>query len=150
IGYYQWRVTGSPFRMPYQIERQTYAVAPYMIWQPVRPEPQYHHPVMRKMFVEEEMYGRSVSTFLTGVMLQLYLGWSFFLGPALVFPLLMLVFTVPGNFSLRKVQRATRAILCVLLVCVAGSMLINFYSPHYSAPATALFLAVVLLSMRQL
>ena len=41
LGYYLWRVTGSPVRMPYQIERQTYAIAPYMIWQQVRPEPVY-------------------------------------------------------------------------------------------------------------
>ena len=54
LGYYLWRVTGSPVRMPYQIERQTYGVAPYMLWQPVRPEPDYNNAVMRKMYVEEE------------------------------------------------------------------------------------------------
>jgi hypothetical protein len=29
--YYYWRVTGSPFRMPYQVDRSTYAVAPYFM-----------------------------------------------------------------------------------------------------------------------
>ena len=33
MGYYFWRVTGDPFVMPYQVNRQTYAVAPYFIWQ---------------------------------------------------------------------------------------------------------------------
>ncbi len=30
MGYYLWRVTGSPFRMPYQIERQMYGTAPLL------------------------------------------------------------------------------------------------------------------------
>src|SRR5260370_14113541 len=31
MGYYFFRVTGNPFRMPYQIEMETYAVSPYML-----------------------------------------------------------------------------------------------------------------------
>jgi len=41
MGFYFWRVTGSPFRMPYSVERQTYAIAPYFLWQPLRPRPVY-------------------------------------------------------------------------------------------------------------
>ena len=35
MGYYFWRVTGDPLLMPYQVDRQTYAMAPYFIWQHV-------------------------------------------------------------------------------------------------------------------
>ena len=54
MGYYFWRVTGSPFRMPYQVEREAYAVAPYFLWQSPRPIPKYHHEVLGKMFVDAE------------------------------------------------------------------------------------------------
>jgi len=42
MGYYYLRVTGSPFRMTYQVNRGTYATAPYFLWQSPRPEPEYH------------------------------------------------------------------------------------------------------------
>jgi hypothetical protein len=47
MGYYYWRVTGSPFRMTYQVNRETYATAPYFLWESPRPEPAYRHEVMR-------------------------------------------------------------------------------------------------------
>src|SRR5713226_680429 len=49
-GYYYWRVTGSPCRMTYQVNRATYATAPYFLWQSPRPEPAYHHAVMRDFY----------------------------------------------------------------------------------------------------
>lgn len=150
MGYYFWRVTGSPFRMPYQVERQTYAVAPYMIWQHIRPEPVYNHSVMRKMFVEEELYGLRAFRSPVGLLVRAYLAWSFFLGPALTLPLLMLAVTLPRGFSLRQMDRASLTLLVVLGVSATGSVLVNFYSVHYSAPATGLFIAVVLMAMRQM
>ena len=43
MGYYYWRVTGTPFRMTYQVNRDTYATAPYFLWQSPKPEPAYNH-----------------------------------------------------------------------------------------------------------
>jgi hypothetical protein len=149
-GYYFWRVTGNPFLMPYQIERRTYAIAPYMIWQPVRPEPFYRHAAMRKMFVEEEMLGLNSLRSPIGLLLRAYLVWSFFLGPILTLPLVMLVLTLPSDFSLRKIDRSTAVLLSILGVFIVGSLLVNFYSPHYSAPATALIMAIILLSIQRL
>jgi len=149
MGYYLWRVTGSPVRMPYQIERQEYAVAPYMIWQKVRPEPVYRHPAMRKMYVEEELLGYKASRTLPGVVLKLYYGWNFFFGPALTLPFLLLVFVLPRDFSIRGISTPTRFFLSLLLICTLGWTVESFYSPHYSAPATGVFLALVLLAMRQ-
>jgi hypothetical protein len=150
MGYYFWRVTGNPLRMPYQVERQTYAVAPYMIWQHVRPEPVYNHEVMRKMFVEEELYGLKVFRSPLGLLLRGYLAWSFFWGPALALPLIMLPLTLAQDFSVRRMERSTLFLLAAMGVSAGGSVLVNFYSAHYSAPATGLFVAAVLLSMRPL
>ncbi len=44
-GYYYYRVTGSPFRMTYEVNREAYAAAPYFRWQapfPGRLPPQGH------------------------------------------------------------------------------------------------------------
>jgi len=150
MGYYLWRVTGSPVRMPYQIERQEYAVAPYMIWQPVRPEPAYRNPVMRKMYVEEELVGYRVFRSFPGFLLKLYIGWTFFHGPVLTFPLLMLLVTLPRDFSWRDVNSSNRILLFVFTACVAGWTLETFYNPHYSAPATGLILLLVLIAMCRL
>ncbi|MBV9624336.1 MAG: hypothetical protein JOZ14_10185 [Acidobacteria bacterium] len=149
-GYYLWRVTGNPFRIPYQIERQTYAVAPYMIWQPVRPEPTYHHAAMRKMFVEEETLGMKVFRSPLGLLLRAYLAWAFFLGPALSLPIVLLAIALPRGFSLRRISGRTARLTILLATSALGSVLVNFYSPHYSAPVTALVLALVLICLRAL
>jgi hypothetical protein len=150
-GYYLWRVTGSPVRMPYQIERQTYAVAPYMIWQKIRPEPVYHHADMRRMFVEEEPLGLKAFRSLIGVPLRAYLAWSFFLGPVLTLPFLMLALTSPSDTSFRKIGNSrSLTLFFILAVFIVGTLLVNFYSEHYSAPATGLVLLLLVLSLRRL
>ena len=149
-GYYLWRVTGSPVRMPYQIERQTYAIAPYMIWQKVRPEPVYHHAAMRKMFVEEEMLGLSTFRSAIGLPFRAFLAWSFFLGPVLALPFLMLAVTSPRDTSFGSLGPNVLTLLFILSVFAAGTLLVNFYSPHYSAPATGLVVLLLMLSLRQL
>jgi len=150
LGYYLWRVTGSPFRMPYQIERETYAVAPYMLWQHERPEPVYRHTVMRKMYVEEELVGYRFFRSFPGFLMKVYIGWCFFLGPALTVPLLMLAFSLPRGFSWHDINRPTWILLSVFFASAIGWFLETFYNPHYSAPATGLILLCVLLSIRAL
>ena len=150
MGYYQWRVTGSPFRMPYQIERETYAVAPYMLWQHVRPEPMYHHAVIKKMYAEEDLAGFQTSRSLVGLITKGVVAWIFFLGPVLTLPGLTLVFALPRDFSFRHVDRSTAFLLLVFSSLAVGSALETYYSPHYSAPATGLILVLLLLAIRQL
>lgn len=150
LGYYLWRVTGSPTRMPYQIERATYGVAPYMLWQKVRPEPVYHNAVMRKMYAGEEVEGYKVFDSFIGFLLKLYVAWGFFLGPALTLPLLMLIFTLPKNFAMRDIDSSTFQLIFVFAIAAVAWATETFYNPHYSAPATGLILLLVLLAARQL
>ena len=67
-GYYYWRVTGSPFRMTYAVNRETYAVAPYFLFFSKRAVPEYHHAVMRDYYAGWEVSqfdeGRTVFGFL--------------------------------------------------------------------------------------
>jgi hypothetical protein len=150
LGYYLYRVTGTPFKMPYQIERETYAVVPYMIWQPVRLKPIYHHAVMEKMYADQDLSHYKLFLSPVGFLVKGIVGWDFYLGPAFTLPLLMLAFSLPRNFSLRKIDPATLAMIFVLGGLVVGSALETYYNPHYSAPATGLVLALLLLATRQL
>jgi hypothetical protein len=149
MGYYFWRVTGNPFRMPYQIEQETYAAAPYMIWQPVRAEPVYRYEVLRKMYIGEALEHYYISRSLTGVLLKIYVAWRFFFGAALTLPLLMLAIALPPNLSWRSIESRTVWLLLALGTVLAGSAVSTFYNPHYSAPATGLFLALILIAMQQ-
>ena len=94
MGYYFWRVTGSPVRMPYEVNRGTYATAPIFLWQPSRPEPAYHHPLMREFYkrfeqVAYEEETRTVGGFIVTKVAFAIAFFSFYLGPALFLPLLM-------------------------------------------------------------
>jgi hypothetical protein len=150
MGYYFWRVTGSAVRMPYQIERQTYGVAPYMLWQHIRPEPVYNNVMMRKMYVQEELKGYQAFRSFPGLLLKILFGWSFFFGVALSVPFILLILALPPDISLRDVANDTSVLLVVLAVSTLGWLGETFYNPHYSAPVTGVILALVLLALRQI
>jgi hypothetical protein len=149
LGYYFWRVTGSPFRMPYQVVRDNYLVAPYMIWQPIRPEPAYHHEILRKMYTGEALGNYYISRSLTGILLKIYIAWRFYFGAVLVLPLVMLPLALPPNLSLRTIKPRTLSLLFVFAAVVTGVILSTFYNPHYSAPATGLIVALLMIALQQ-
>jgi hypothetical protein len=144
-GYYYARVTGSAFRMTYQVNRETYATAPYFLWQQPRPEPAYHHKVMRDFYRWELSQFEENRTF-TGALRRtrdkLAGMWLFYLGPALSLPLLAF------PWILR--DRRMRFPLMALAVFVAGLVPQTWTLPHYFAPATALLYLVLLQCMRHL
>jgi hypothetical protein len=147
-GYYFWRVTGNPFRMPYQIEREAYGVAPYLLWQHLRPEPAYRHEALRKMYVDEEMI--SYRTFRTpvGVGLKAYIVWRFFLGPLFTLPFVALLFTLPYGFSWSQISRTTIFLLITLGSVAIGVLSESFYvGAHYSSPVTGLILALIVIAL---
>jgi hypothetical protein len=68
--------------------------------------------------------------------------WTFYVGAALSIPLLFL--------SCVARDRRTLLLVCLVAVCLAGSALVLFYIPHYSAPMTSALLAIILQGMRHL
>src|SRR5262249_10308551 len=50
MAYYTYRAFGSPLTLPYTINRNTYAMAPYFVWQSQRPDPGYRHEAMRHFY----------------------------------------------------------------------------------------------------
>jgi hypothetical protein len=148
ISYYCWRVTGNPFELPYQVERQQYAVAPYMLWQPLRPEPVYHTDVVRRLYAHDEIWAYETCRTLMGAIAKLIRTWKFYLGPALTLPFLTLTLVLPFGFSWGQIRKKTRFLIVSLGITLSGLETETFYSPHYLSPSAAVILALVLLAMR--
>jgi len=146
LGYYDYRAFGSPATLPYTVDRATYAVAPYYVWQSERPDPGYRHPSMRRFYYESELADfKKVQTptgFAGHLLLKVFLNFLFFAGFALLPPLLMM----------RRVLLDSRVRFLVLCVAVlaAGMSIQIFFLPHYVAPFTAAFYAIGLQGMRHL
>ena len=144
-GYYYYRVTGSPFRMTYQINRGEYSQAPYFLWQEPRPEPVYHHPVMRE-FYQREFHvfqeSRTLPGFLRDLGQKIWSSWKFYLGSVFTLPLLLL----PWTFR----DHRMRFPLLAGALFLVGTMVETWTSPHYLAAATGLLYLVLMQCMRHL
>lgn len=150
LGYYFWRVTGSPFDMPYQVERQKYGVSPYMVWQGLRADPEYQHNVFRARYIQGEIDAYHTLRSPAGVAMKTFWAWEFYLGPLLTLPLIGMLVTLPRGFSWKDVSPNVRFLLFESVVFAIGLPLEIFYSPHYSSPATGLVLLWVLIATRRL
>ncbi|MGA2985223.1 MAG: hypothetical protein ABSG32_15540 [Terriglobia bacterium] len=149
VAYYNWRVTGNPLRLPYQVDLENNSVVPYMIWQKLRPEPLYHHEVIRKMFAQQTSPAYYRARSLEGLMFKANRLWRFFLGPALTLPLLLLIFLFPKDFSWRQISRRTRFLLIAGAAFLVAVALESFWVPRYAAPLTELILCLGLLKLRR-
>lgn len=146
LGYYDYRAFGSPTTLPYTVNRATYAIAPYFVWQRPRPEPAFRHSEMRRFYYDSEMkLYRKVHSWLNFLPMNSEKAWvnmQFFSGIVL-FPPLMMIRRVLNDHRLRVL------ILCVV-VLILGMALQIYYLPHYVAPFTATFYAIGLQAMRHL
>lgn len=145
MGYYFFRVTGNPFRMPQQVNRDTYAIARYFYWQPPNLRPVYHHKAMYDFYhgLEFSTYlrARSVQGFLRQTGIKLGLIWTFFIGPVLTIP-----FFILKPFRDRRI----RLLVITGAVSLIGSSLVIFFNIHYVAPMTCVIVALILQGMRHL
>jgi hypothetical protein len=144
-GYYYYRVTGNPFRMTYEVNRDTYAIAPYFLWFTPRPEPNYHNQVMHD-FYEWEMDAFNESHtwagFLRNSAVKFREWWQLYLGPSLTLPLLAL----PWARRDRRMRLPLLIMACMLLGCSVQTWTL----PHYFAPAMAVLYLVGVQCMRHL
>jgi hypothetical protein len=151
MGYYNYRVTGSPLLLPYVVHERTYGVAPLFIWQHEAPIPTYHHQILRDFHtgwsLDWYIEAQSVNGFINVSLQKLRRAWIFFQGIypfrfVLSIPLLLVPW---GCRSYRgKLLTITVAIFAVSLVTVtwAGARL--------SAPITAAVILLYVEGLRRL
>jgi hypothetical protein len=142
--YYSWRVTGSPFRMPYMVNRDTYGWPENLAVLPAK-ELTYRHPNLRNMH-DLELYYRKRYTTL-GRMLNSWcnravLLWEFYVGPGLTLPLLVLPWTLRS--------RKLRSLFYIALFMLSLNGLQFMAYPQHVAPEAAIFYALLIGGMRQI
>jgi hypothetical protein len=144
-GYYNYRVTGNPLLMPYQIYEASYGYAPAFLWQKPKLEPSYRLDVMRR-FYEADFRSyeerRTLAGFLEFKGTELVRAWAFFCGPALSMGLLSLPWLIR--------DRRMRFPLIAVGVFLVGLIGETWYWPHYFAPATGLAFLIAIQGMRHL
>lgn len=146
MGYFYWRVTGSPFRMTYAVNRQTYAVVPYFLFFSKRAVPHYNHPVMRDYYagweVDQFDEGRRFIGFMRRTAEKTLQLWRFYLGPALSLPLVVFPWIV-------RDRRMRLALVAGAIFCL-GWLVETWTFPHYVAPAAGLVYLILIQCMRHL
>jgi hypothetical protein len=145
-GYYNYRVFGSAWTLPYQINRATYASAPVFLWQSPRPEPVYRHKTMRAFYINMELSDfkrvQTPSGFLEGIAQKFGVVVFFVFGIALLAPMIML----PQVLGDRRV----RFLIVTTGVFSLGLSANAWLFPHYVAPLIGAIYVLLLQSMRHL
>jgi hypothetical protein len=146
MGWYNLRVTGNAFRMPYQVHEATYAVAPVFFWQDVRPEPVYRHKIIRDYQtvweLEQYRWHRSIAGFVRVSVDKIKDLLQFYLGFALTVPLVTLPWVLRSRWM--------RFALLTCGVLGVGLLGAKWMWPHYAAPMTGLIFVLVVQAMRHL
>jgi len=146
MAYYDYRAFGNPLTPPYTLNRATYAIAPYYVWQKQRPEPAYRYKEMREFYYKGEMdyylQIHSLKRFIPYTVAKVAVTLLFYAGTALLFPLIMA----------RRVflDRRIRFLVVGVLILSAGMVIEIYLLPHYVALSTAAFYAIGLQAMRHL
>jgi hypothetical protein len=146
--YYNLRVTGKAFRMPYQVHEETYAMAPVFVWQDARPEPVYHHPVIRDFHKTYVLPLHELQHSIRGfalVKIQFFILLIFYFLNVLAIPLLG---TLPLWARSISANRWSRFAIVTYSIFICGLLLETYFEVHYLAPITGLSYFFALSAMR--
>ena len=139
--YFNMRVTGNPFVLPYMKGIQEYAIARHDIFLPAAPEPVYHNARFREFYeFEYSQYLFRRQHFLVSLFGPAFKIWHLYLGPSLTLPLLL---ALPWIWRRERI----RPVLLILGLCVAVNLTETWIYPHYVAPEIPLLWIVVIESM---
>ena len=146
MGFYFWRVTGSPLVMPYQVNQRMYAMNYPFLWQTPRTNVQYRHDSMRQFhewFLSENLRARSsITGFLDLLITKLSVAWLFYVGPILSISLL--------SFSKTIFDHRIRFFVLLSLFAIVGVGAETWFHPHYIAPFLGVIYVLMLQCMRHI
>jgi len=146
LAYDNWRVSGNPLVLPYQLNQRRYKVVPLFAWQQLRqPPPHYRNAMMRNFYARWEV-SEYRNTMTHGVFYASWIKFEryiwFYFGPFLIVPLLALPWAIR--------DKRIRLLVIVTAVSAVGLDVETWSNPHYAAPVAAALFALVLQSMRHM
>jgi hypothetical protein len=144
-GYYYHRVTGSPFRMTYDLNRTSYAMGRYFVWQKPWPQKTYDHPRMQAYY-ERELQEASENQTFKGFFRRAGIKFYYLRLTLLIAPLPFVLIALPCAAR----DRRMRVPWMVAGIFLAGLAIETWSLPHYFAPATALLYLFFMQCMRHL
>jgi hypothetical protein len=138
IGYYNFRVTGNIFRLPYQVHEATYGVVPLFLWQKPAPPPQFRHARLREFhtligfsaYNQKRSWKGFAKLNLNAWLTYFYLAGNIFLIPLIV------NFRALARWTLRN--RGAKIAFMIYSVVTIGLMIETYLLLHYWAPVIAL------------
>jgi hypothetical protein len=144
-GYYNYRVTGNSFLMPYQVYEATYGRSPLFLWQKPASQPTYHHELMRRFYeadFRDFQEKHTLKGFLEFKGMKLLMAWTFFFGVTLSIGFLSLPWLIRD-----RRMRFPFIVGSVFFLGLAGE---TWGWDHYFAPATGLAYLIAVQGMRHL
>ncbi len=147
LGYYNFRVTGSALRLPYQEYFSQYETTPPFNILPLAASRHFRH--FNLAYLDHgyalDLYQKSRSAaLLTSRPMDWYRALKEILGDTVW--LLPLIMMAPVLFQVRR----TRPIMILFAVIVTGSLIEVPFFPHYGAPFTIVMLLAAVESLRAL
>jgi hypothetical protein len=137
IGFYNWRVTGHPLQMPYEVNRDTYGWPENLGFLPIK-HVTSRHQALRDMYAKEiahrDIYN-SWHAFLDSLDIRVLENWSFFCGPVLTIPLLLL----PKVF----LDRRTRPLVVILALMLGVNLFQMVLYPYHLGPTVPVLFAII-------
>lgn len=150
LGWYQRRVTGSAWTMPYRLYDQRYASVPLFLWQSPRAVEPSPHPAIARFFRDfEGAEWRRQHTLRGWLSAAGEKGWtllSFYFGGALTLALVGL----PWAFRKSAGRARPRWAAAALLSLLASQLIILPSRIHYVAPGACLAIYLVVEGWRRL
>jgi len=147
MSFYNFRVTGNPFLMPYHLHESSYAIASQFICKPLRPEPQYNHKTMYDFYRQERNYYsqlRTIKGWVYSSIKKIVKFCFFYFG--IIFSPFIIYMTVSRTVS-RQWNVMFPLGICALMM--AALLAVTWSLPHYAAPVACLVFLLVVESLRQ-
>jgi hypothetical protein len=143
--WYNWRVTGSPLRLPHTAYIAQYAATPAFVWQRAPRAPEYSDRVLRDAhrsfgidYVEySTLTGAAAKSTMKFVRLA-----AFYWGPLWILAAL----AIPDFLREPRFRVATFA----LALCITGILLTIGFQEHYAAPCASIFILILVDASRRL
>ena len=136
--YYNWRGTGNPLLMPYQVNFQTYHISKPFLFEKPNPIPVYRHMSMRAFYVFHE-----VPDLLT---YRHNLGYVFSLRADIYYGFFIWPFSLLIAPCVYAMWRSEMRVVLISIALVTADLFAQIWPPHahYAAPVTgAVFLALL-------